>query len=120
MAGDYLHILQGDSYSFSTQVTLDGVEQNVYGADISMYAVANPDLTGELILFTANTNTGQVVISGANNANVTVSLNSAFTANIPQANVAQWFLRSNTSSGEVYTLDRGRIAVMPGFPAIPF
>jgi hypothetical protein len=119
MAGDYLYILQGDSYSFSSNVALDGVAQNIYGANVSFYAVANPYLEGQEVLFEANTNTGQIAISGASNNQITVSLNSSFTANIPQANVGLWFLRTTTSGGDVYTLDRGRIAVLPGEPSLP-
>jgi hypothetical protein len=119
MAGEYLNIIQGDSYSFTTQVTLDGVEQNIAGADISLYAVANPDFEGPTVLINVNTNTGQIVISGNNNANIAVTLNSAYTANIPQANIGYWFLRAETSTGLVYTLDKGRCAIVPGVPELP-
>lgn len=116
--GEYLQIIQGDSYVFNTSVTVNGVEQNIFGSDISFFAMGY-DWGQEQILFTANTNTGQIAISGANNANIAVSFNSAFTQNIPQANVGAWFLRVATASDNVYTLDRGRICVMPGLPILP-
>jgi uncharacterized lipoprotein YajG len=118
MAGSYLSITQGDSYSFSTTVTLDSVEQNIVGATVSLWAVANPDFEGPTVLINVNTSSG-VSISGNNNANITVTLNSDYTANIPQANVGFWFLRAETSGGQVYTLDRGRLAVVPGFAPLP-
>jgi len=120
MAGAYLQITTGDSYSFTTTVTLDGVAQNIAGADISLWAVANPDFEAPTVLINVNTSGGQIAIGGNNNANITVTLNSAFTNNIPQANIGYWFLRAETAAGAVYTLDKGRIAVMPGLPTIPF
>lgn len=117
--GSYLHIVQGDSYTFNTQITVDGVEQNISGADISLYAIANPDFEGPTILINVNTDSGQIAVSGNNNSNVTITLNSAYTANIPQANIGHWFLRANVS-GNVYTLDKGRMCVVPGLPVIPF
>ncbi len=120
MAGEYIHIVMGDSYTFTSTIALDGVEQNIAGADISLYAVANPDFEGPTVLINVNTASGQIAISGNNNANITVTLNSAYTNNIPQANIGYWWLRANTSAGEVYTLDKGRCAIVPGLPTIPF
>jgi hypothetical protein len=114
--GSYLSIIQGDDYEFSTNVTVDNVAQNVTGASISLYAITSLDWEDPEILFNANTNTAQVSI---NNATITVSMNSAFTNNIPLASVGHWFLRANTAAGKVYTLDRGRLCVVAGHPAIP-
>lgn len=118
--GSYLHIVTGDSYTFSTTITVDNVEQNIAGADISLYAIANPEFEGPTVLINVNTDSGQIAVSGNNNSNVTITLNSAYTANIPQANIGYWFLRANTTTGNVYTLDKGRMCVVPGLPAIPF
>lgn len=119
MASEYLNIVIGDSYSFTTTVTLDGVAQNIAGADISLYAVANPDFEGPTVLINVNTVGGQIVIAGTNSANITVTMNSNYTANIPQANIGYWFLRTKTAGGLVYTLDKGRCAIVPGLPDLP-
>lgn len=117
--GTYIQIIQGDSYAFTSDVLLNNVEQNVAGADVSFFALANVDLGGPTEIINVNTASGQIAISGNNNSRITVTLNSDFTANIAQANVGSWFLRTETSGGEVYTLDRGRICVVPGFGPIP-
>lgn len=117
--GSYLYVIQGDSYVFSTNVTVDNVATNLFGSDLWFYAHTGQDNpNGPQILIEANTDSGQVIISGNNNSVVTVSLNSAYTQNVPQANTAAWFLRVNTASGNVYTLDRGRLAVVPGLPPL--
>lgn len=119
MGGAYLHIYTGDSYAFSTNIAVDGVAQNLAGANLSFFALANLDTDGSEVLFTANTNTGQLTVTGNNSNVVTANFNSAFTANIPEANVAHWFLRTTTAAGMTYTLDRGRIAVVAGLPELP-
>jgi hypothetical protein len=119
MAGSYLQIISGDSYSFSTNVAVDNVAQNVYGAEISFYALANPDLEGVEPIININSTAGYIAVSGNNNNTITVTMNSAFTNNITQANVATWFLRAELSNGSVYTLDKGRLCVMPGFAPLP-
>lgn len=121
MAGAYLQITQGDSYTFSTTVLLDGVEQNIYGADVTMYAISSDTtLVPNVVLINVNTSTSAVVISGNNNANITVTLNSAYTSNIANANNAHWWLRAQLTNGSVYTLDHGRCCVLPSVPTIPF
>lgn len=119
MAGQYLSIITGDSYTLTSTVSLDSVEQNIAGATVSLYAAANPDFEGPTVLINVNTNSG-ITITGNNSANILVTLNSDYTANIPQANIGYWWLRAETSGGEVYTLDRGRLCVVPGIPVIPF
>lgn len=113
MAGAYLQILQGDSYSFSTNIAVDGVAQNVYGATLWFLAKADPlnDADSDAII-SANTNSGQITISGSSSNVVTVTLNSATTANYTQSNVLFWSLKAELASGLVYTLDRGRACVM--------
>lgn len=118
MAGDYLQLIQGDTYSLSTNVAVDGVGSNLSGATVWFIAMYDPaDTDASQTLFNVSTATGQISISGANNNVVTVNMNSSYTANIAEANVAHWALRTVTSGGAVYTLDRGRIAVVPGMPA---
>ena len=118
--GSYLQILQGDSYSFSSNVTVDNVAQNIAGATISFYAMAALDnTTGPQEIININSAGGQISIGGNNNSQITVSMNSDFTANITLANVGSWFLRAETTGLNVYTLDRGRLCVMPGFAPLP-
>lgn len=119
MAGAYLQIISGDTYTFSTNIAVDGVAQNVQGSELSFYALANPELEGVEPIININSTAGYIAVSGNNNSTVTVTMNSAFTNNITQANVATWFLRAELSNGAVYTLDRGRLCVMPGFGPLP-
>ena len=112
MAGAYLEILQGDSYSFSTNVLLNGASQNVQGAYLWFVAKSAPEWqTDTQANIYCSTNTGQIAISGANNDIVTLTMNSATTANYLQGNSLWWALRAQLSNGSVYTLDRGRAAV---------
>lgn len=118
--GAYLSIIQGDSYVFSTNVAVDGVASNLFGSDLWFYAHTTIDSqNGEEVIIEANTDSGQVTVSGNANNIITVSLNSVTTANYPEANIAYWYLRANTASGNVYTLDRGRLCVKTGFPTVP-
>jgi len=116
MAGDYLHIIQGDDYVFSTNVAVDNVSQNISGATVSFYAIAERILQGDDPIINVDTTSGQVTV---NNSSITVTLNSAFTNNVAQANVAHWYLRSQLANGSVYTLDKGRLCVVPGFAPLP-
>lgn len=111
MAGDYLSILQGDSYSFTTQVTVDSVVQNIAGASLWFLAKADPlnDADADAII-NASTNSGAITIANSNT--ITVTLNSNVTANYTQSNVLFWALKMQTAAGLVYTLDRGRAAVV--------
>ncbi len=112
MAGDYLSFLQGDTYSYSTTVALNGVAQNVFGASLWFLAKMDPrnDTDAEAII-TATSANGEITVGGNNNSVVTMSLNSDFTANLAQANVLFWALKMQTVAGAVYTLDRGRCCV---------
>ena len=118
MAGDYLYIIQGDSYTFSTNVAVDNVAQNIYGATVSFYVLANPQWDGDEPIINVSTTTGEVTIINSNSG-IQVSLNSSYTNNVLAANVAYWFLRSQLANGAVYTLDHGRCAVVPGFAPLP-
>lgn len=112
MAGAYLEILQGDDYTFSTNVALDGVAQNIAGASLWFLAKGDPDNDGDdVAVINASTGSGQLAISGANNNVITMTLNGNFTANLAQANVLHWALKCQTALGFNYTLDRGRAAV---------
>jgi hypothetical protein len=111
MAGDYLYILQGDSYTFSTNVAVSGVGTDLSGATIWFLAKDDPAGADSDAIINASTTSGQIGVSGANNNVVTVTLNSATTYNYAESNSLYWSLKARTSGGFVYTLDRGRAAV---------
>jgi hypothetical protein len=112
MAGDYLNIIQGDTYVFSTNVSIDGVAQNVAGATIWFMAkTPGQDLPDNQANISVSTSTGQIAISGANSNVITVTLNTAYTANLAESNVLSWALKMCSTVGNVYTLDRGQAAV---------
>ena len=116
MAGDYLSILQGDSYTFSTNVTVDGVAQNIAGATLWFMAKNNVDDADADAIINATTTGGQIQITGANSSVVTVTLNTAYTANLAEANGAYWALKCRTAGCAVYSLDRGRLAISGALP----
>lgn len=117
--GDYLYMVQGDTFTYQTNVALNGVAQNVYGAELSFYALANPEIDGVTAIINVNSSGNYIAVSGANNTTVTVTMNSAITNNVSQANVAHWFLRGELTGGNVYTFERGRLAVVPGLGPLP-
>jgi len=101
----------GDSYSFTTQVTVDNVVQNIAGATLWFLAKADPlnDADADAII---NASTGAGTITIANNNAITVTLNCNVTANYTESNVLFWALKMQTAAGLVYTLDRGRCCVV--------
>ena len=117
MSGAYLEILQGDDYTFSTNVSVDGVAQNVAGATIWFLAKEFPDTDANSeAVINASTTSGQIAISGSNSNVITMTLNANVTANLSQANLLFWALKCQTSANLRYTLDRGRCAVV--YPVI--
>ena len=98
----------GDSYSFTTNVAVDNVSQNVYGAAIYFIGKGTTDDADSEVVVNCSTNNGQISISGSNNNVITVTMNANVTANYPETNVFHWALRCVTSGGQSYTLDRGR------------
>lgn len=110
MAGAYLEILQGDDYSYSTNVAVDGVIQNIAGAAVQFLAKESPEweADGQAVV-NASTAGGEITIS--NNV-ITMTLNAATTANIPQANLCFWAMKLTTALGFNYTVDRGRLTVL--------
>lgn len=106
MSGAYLSILQGDDYAFSTNVAIDGVQQNIAGASLYFVAQADQwDTESPSVIINATSANGQITI--ANNV-ATVTLNANVTANYAQANVFHWGLKIVTAANLKYTLDRGR------------
>lgn len=113
MAGDYLYLIQGDSYTFTCNVAVDGVAQNIYGASLWFLAKVDPDNDNDSdAIINCSTASGQIAISGNNNSTVTISINSATTNNYTEASRLYWALRAETSTGNVYTLDQGLAAVV--------
>ncbi len=109
MSGAYLEILQGDDYSYSTNVTIDNVPQNLFGASVWFQGWGDPsgNVNDRQLLINASTNSGEIAISGNNYNTVTVTLNGNATANYYEANVLNWAIRCQLTTGKVYTLDRG-------------
>lgn len=116
MAGDYLFILKGDTYTFSSNVSVSGVSQNIAGSTLWFMAKQNFDDADADAIINATTNSGQIQISGSNSNVVTVTLNTAYTANLPDSNGAYWALKCRTAGGSVYSLDRGRLAISMALP----
>lgn len=115
MSGAYLQILQGDDYTFSTNVAVSGVTQNIAGASLYFLAQAeqfNDDTPATII--NATSANGQITI--ANNV-ATVTLNANVTANYPEANVFHWALKIVTAANLKYTIDRGRGCLL--LPQVP-
>jgi len=110
MAGAYFNILKGDNYSLTTNVALGGTGVDLSTATLWFLAKGDPD-DADADAIVNITNSNGIAISGANNNVVTVTLNSAVTANLTASNVLWWALRCNTNVGLVYTLDRGRMRV---------
>ena len=106
MSGQYLQILQGDDYTFSTNVAVDGVVQNIAGCSLYFLAQADTFDSGfPTTIINATSANGQITI--ANNV-VTVTLNANVTANYTQCNVFNWGLKISTAANLKYTLDRGQ------------
>ncbi len=118
MSGQYLQIIKGDDYLFTTQVNVAGVTQNLAGANVYFEGKGDNYWTCPETLFTVSTFTGEVAISGNNSENIVVSLNANFTANLNVADVGSWRLRLVNANGNVYTVDRGRLCVVHGYPSV--
>ncbi len=115
MAGSYLTVLQGDDYTFSTNVVVDSVVQNIAGASLFFLAMAEQfDTENPTTIINATSANGQITI--ANNV-VTLTLNANVTANYPQANLFHWALKIQTAANLKYTLDRGRGCLL--LPQVP-
>lgn len=121
MAGAYLEIWPQDSYSFTTNVTVSNVAQDLTGSTIwfTSYqtgfenANVNP-LFNINSADTGNTVANIVISNGvgiSTNSLVTITLASSYTNGLSAVNSASWTIVAKTSAGKVYTLDRGRLAV---------
>jgi hypothetical protein len=111
VSGSYIQILQGDDYTFSTNVAVDGVIQNIAGSSLYFLAQADQFNDGfETTIINATSANGQITI--ANNV-VTLTLNANVTANYPEANVFHWALKLQTAANLKYTIDRGRGCLLP-------
>ena len=125
MAGSYLEFYQQDSYSLTSNVLLNGVAQELYLSVIWFTATQDQNdaiNTGPFI--SLSTNNGGIAISngiGSNiNSIITVTINSALTASCNYVNAAFWSLVVKTPTGSVYTVDRGRCAVVPRYATQTF
>ncbi len=119
MSGQYLQIIKGDDYLFTTQVNVAGVTQNLAGANVFFEAKGDNYWTSPETLFTLSSATGGGInISGTNSENITAPMNANFTANLGLADVGSWRLRLMNANGNVYTADRGRICIVEGYPSV--
>ena len=127
MAGAYLQIFPQDSYTFSSNVLLAGVPQELGAATVWFTAQATGDY-GDSGSFGASgqnnapfinlcSTIANITISngvGINvNSLVTISIGPELTANMSYVNTGFWSLVTKTAFGDIYTLDHGRIAVVP-------
>lgn len=113
MAGCYLQVIQGDTYQFQTNVALDGSPVDLGTATLWFLAKSSLEFDeSDDVIINASTSNGMVTVSGNSNSTVTVTLEANFTANLEGAPLAFWALKCQTLAGNVYTLDRGRIAVV--------
>lgn len=113
MSGCYLEIYKGDDYTFITNVTVDDVAQNISGSYLWFMAKGSFEDDDNEAIINVNSNSGAISV---NNSTVTLTMNSAFTGDLPITNVAAWRLRMQTQAGKVYTLDRGQLAIVHGWP----
>jgi hypothetical protein len=112
VAGSYLTIGIGQTYQYVTNVAVDGVGVDLSLADISFLAKRRPDHDSDAdAIVNATSAGGQIVVAGANNNTVTVTLNAATTANYDEHPLLYWQLKVETSTGAVYGLDAGRMAI---------
>lgn len=107
MAGSYLTVFIGETYVFTSNVTLDGAAANLLGSTIRFVAKVHPeDNTDTQAIINA-----EGVVSGANNNVVTVTLTASDTAAYEPHPLLYWSLACRTSENAVYALDRGRMAI---------
>ncbi len=107
--GAYLKILIGDSYTYTTNVSVASVAQNVEGSWVALTFKNDPavDLDAAAIL-QLTTTASQITIS---NATITATANSSTTGALEPCALCFWDLRCNTSAGQVVTLDSGRATI---------
>ncbi len=113
MSGAYLFILAGENYTYQTNVAIGNVAENVAGATLWFLAQQEPidGLQNNLIFNVSGA--PYINVSGNNNATVTINLPASLTATFLQSNAARWALRCRSANNEVYTLDRGQLAIEP-------
>lgn len=122
MAGAYLELYPQDTFTLTCNVLLANVAQELYLSTLWFVAQADsfdPASGGAAPFINVNSaiagGAANITISnggGTVNSVATVSLASNYTANLPTVNSALWSLVARTQLGKVYTLDRGRIAVV--------
>lgn len=111
MSGAYLYILAGESYQFQANVTLGNNAVDLGASYLWIVAQQEPiDGMQNNVIFNINSDTGEISLS-ENNSRVTVNMNADLTANLLQSNAARWELRCRTANNQVYSLDRGSLAV---------
>lgn len=124
MAGAYIEINPQDTYTLTSNVLLNGVAQELYLSTIWFSAAQSElDTITPTLFINLSSLTGNIAISnnGTNiNSVITVTLTSALTANCNYVNYAMWSLVAKTPGGSVYTLDRGRIAVVPRYASVSY
>lgn len=116
MPGAYLEIDPQETYTFTANVLLNDVPQDLSAAALWFQAISYDYWANSAPFINASTFSGQVSVSNGVGSTVaslvTVALASNVTANLQQVNCGQWSLVARTQ-GNVYKLDGGRIAVRP-------
>lgn len=122
MAGAYIEIYPQDTFSYTTNVTLSNVAQELGGSTIWFTSFQTGfDNANTAPLFNINSVNGSNTVANigvsngvgiSTNSIVTINLSSTFTNSLSLVNSASWTLVCKTSGGSIYTLDRGRLAVV--------
>ncbi len=116
MAGAYLEIDPQETYTFTSNVLLNNVAQELYGITCWFAAFNREDYANSSPFINVSTTSGEVTISNGTSSNinsvVSVTLSHALTSALSQVNVGAWVLMGNVA-GRFYKFDGGRIAVLP-------
>lgn len=112
MAGSYLHVFAGETYSFTSSVTLDNAAASLAGATVVFLAKRDPWHEDDAAaIINASTAAGTISISGDNSNVVTISVAANVTLGMDEHPLLYWALSARTSENNVYTLDRGRMCI---------
>ncbi len=120
MAGAYLEITQQQTFSYTANITLNGAGVELYQS--VLWFTAATDTNGydgsnlSPFINLVSTSGSNITISNAGtniNSVVNITLTAPLTANLAVVNSAFWQLVTKTTANAIYSLDHGRIAVLP-------
>lgn len=106
MAGAYLEIAIGETYTFTSNVLLDGAPVDLTGTSLYFLAKEDPE----------NDTDADAIINATSfsvtNSVVTLTMANTLTGALDPYPLLFWQLKAVTSGGNVYGLDQGRLAVV--------